>query len=104
MKPKKKIPAADFSENLHFQSPERSLWGAVLWRAIHDYFGKGQTARVAEDWLFRDDDVSPCSFPWVCQHLSLSHEALRKGLLCFSRRGDNFAMLFNPWSYRHKEG
>lgn len=62
------------------QSPERSLLVALLRRALFDFFGGSSAERdAAKEWMLEatSSDV-PFSFGWVCDHLDMDAERVRK--------------------------
>jgi hypothetical protein len=59
---------------------EHELLVAILDRAVLDYYSKRDLLRLpAEEWLFTTAEVqSMFSFDWICEHLDLDPEAVRK--------------------------
>lgn len=70
-------------------SPERNLLAEILIRAITDYMGwSADVQRHVSDaraWLCIDRNfpkkIEPFSFMWICEHLDLSHEMVRRRIL-----------------------
>ncbi len=65
-------------ENL--TDPERKLWASVLLQAITDLRGQDFAARSARAW-FASTDTSEGSLTWICHHLSLEPDAVRRRVL-----------------------
>ena len=66
------------SENM--TDPERKLWASVLHQAITDLGGQNFVARSARAW-FTSTDNSEGSLTWICHHLSLDPDAVRRRVL-----------------------
>ncbi len=62
------------------QTPERSLLVALLRRALFDYFGGSASEKEsAKEWIFDvEEDEQPFAFSWVCDHLDMNPERVRK--------------------------
>ena len=65
--------------------PERKLWANVLLQAITDLRGQDFAARSARAW-FASTDNSEGSLTWICHHLSLDPDAVRRRVLSDARQ------------------
>jgi len=63
-----------------FTDPERKLWANVLLQAIADLRGQDFAARSARAW-FASTEISEGSLTWVCHHLALDPDAVRRRVL-----------------------
>ncbi len=61
-------------------NPEHELLVAILDRAVLDFYSRRDALRgPAQEWLFEaEEDDGMFSFEWICQHLGLDSEAVRK--------------------------
>lgn len=88
--------------NAGYRQPEKNLLGAIVWRAVQDYFGN-EDREAATEWLFEDRGSGPFTFGWICDHLSLDRDRLRSGIRGFQSRGGTLAGGMCPWNYRRRE-
>lgn len=61
--------------------PEIKLLIAILVHAIHDAYGKSfceKDARDAANRWFNSDENNPFSFAWICEHLNINMNTIRK--------------------------
>lgn len=66
--------------------PERCLLGAILERAIWDVVGRAsiEDRKAAIRWFNNrkpGDEGTPFSFPWICEHLEVNEDYIRKTVL-----------------------
>jgi hypothetical protein len=71
--------------HIEYYNPEKALLYAILTRAIFDYCNVGFDisqfdSRQADAWIFSRNQ-KPWSFLWICSHLDLCPQRLRKFLL-----------------------
>jgi len=61
-------------------SPYKKLWAAVIGRAISDLGKKKESLAYsqAEYWLFNSDNKEVGSLFWICEHLGLDVDYIRK--------------------------
>ena len=61
-------------------APEHELLVAILDRAVLDFYSKRQALRdPAKEWLFEAEEGRELfSFDWICDHLNLEPQAVRK--------------------------
>jgi len=67
-------------ETERYTDPERKLWANVLLQAITDLRGHDFAARSARAW-FASTEHSEGSLTWICHHLSLDPDAVRRRVL-----------------------
>lgn len=88
------VPVMDFVSQ-PAKMPELNLLRAVLLRAIQDFVEAVDDYNGAGEWIFEDENYvlvgrhdpdTPFSFCWVCRHLDLCPEAVRRSLRRFKRR------------------
>lgn len=60
--------------------PERKLWAYVLLQAVTDLKGRDFIARSARAW-FTSNEKSVGSLEWICHHMSLDPDAVRRTVL-----------------------
>jgi hypothetical protein len=78
---------------LEYSNPERNLIAEVLNRALRDVLnqevGNQAHARCAMAWL-RLKRKGPFSFNWICKHLDICPEQIRKKVKEMKEKGERF--------------
>jgi hypothetical protein len=83
-----------FNSALKLMLPERELWLSVLAQCVEDLFGP-EPARGSKRWHLRQSaanwiespSYSPGSLLWICDHLGLDSNDMRKKILGINLQG-----------------